>query len=55
MWCCSASEVRHPSEVLSPAFYDNIKEFLLSSYGIYVYLAVETRYSISLNVNIACP
>ena len=54
---CSASEIRHPSEVRSsPAFYDNIKSFnLLPSYGIYVYLAVERRYSIYLNANIACP
>ena len=37
----------------SPAFYDNIKEFLLSSYGIYVYLYAERNYSIYLNVNIA--
>ena len=33
----------------SPAFYDNFKEFLLSSYGIYVYLAIERSYSIYLN------
>ena len=39
----------------SPAFYDNIKEFLLSSYGIYVYLAIGRSYSIYLNVNIDCP
>ena len=38
-----------------PAFYDNIKEFLLSSYGTYVYLAVGRSYSIYLNVNIASP
>ena len=36
------------------AFYNNIKEFLLSSYGICVYLAVERSYSIYLNVNIVC-
>ena len=39
----------------SPAFYDNFKEFLLSSYGICVYLAVERSYCIYLNVNIAFP
>ena len=39
----------------SPAFYDNIKEYLLSSYSIYVYLVTERSYSIHLNVNIACP
>ena len=52
---CSASEVCHPSEVCQVHFFDNIKEFLLSSYNIYVYRAVERSYSIYLNVNIACP
>ena len=56
---CSRSAAQ-PVKFVTPVkfltcIYDNIKEFLLSSYGIYVYLTLERSYSIYLNVNIACP
>ena len=38
----------------SPALYGNIKEFLLWTFGIHVYLVAESSYSIYLNMNIAC-